>query len=426
MRVFLTVSALATTSSDDVVTQREIILNWYNGEVESGDWVGLFDHDPVNNPVDPLKRVMAADYPSGSYTTSVMFPRPDLNNISMERQCLGFWIGYIRLGSTIASDCLKIQPNWMWEIQNEISPLRFRELMIPGAHDSGSYEYYVGKVTDNIVTRWATTQEDDFWEQLMYGIRHFDLRIAYYSETPEKFWLNHSFVKIRPLSIAIESFKKFLNATREVLLLDIHGFPVGFTNRVERHVELIEYLTQELGEYMLSPSVGYDVTMDAIWKSGKRVIVDYADSAGENSDLLWPAIPQVWANTMDINVLKDYLQQYMDKDQTQIWSAMAELTPTAMDVLFTNSSLRILAEEVNSNVTVWARDLWWQQANVIAVDFFMGTNIVDVSVESNLKRRICLDRYYRFVAQAVQQAQAKERLNNQSPPTYLGPRSSVL
>lgn len=415
----------STNSATDVITERQMELNWFNDVVQVGDWVGLFDHDPTNNPIDPLKRVVATDYPEGYYMTSVTFPRLAMDDISMERQCLGYWIGYIRTGATIAVDCLKIQPNWMWEIRSEIASLKYRELMIPGSHDAGSYAYYKGKESDNIFTRWVITQEENFWEQLMYGMRHFDLRIGYYSETPEKLWLNHNFVKVHPLAEAVDNFKKFLNSTQEILLLDVHRFPVGFTNRIERHQELIEYLTRELGDYMLSPSVGYDVTLEAIWKSGKRVIVTYADSSYSNSALFWPGIPQIWANTMDITYLRDYMQQYMDKGRTDIWAAMVELTPTTADVLFTNSSLRILAEEVNKNVTVWARDLWWNEANVLAVDFFMGTNIVDVSIESNLKRKICLDQWRMSILHAAEQAQARERIGR-LPPLYIGPRSSTL
>lgn len=69
---------------------------------------------------------------------------------------------------------------------------------------------------------------------------------------------------------------------------------------------------------------------------------------------------------------------------------MAELTPSTMDVLFRpNDGLRKLADQVARNVTTWYRDLWWRTSSTVAVDFFHSTDIVDVAIESSLKRVRC-------------------------------------
>ncbi|GAB6027662.1 hypothetical protein CHUAL_001903 [Chamberlinius hualienensis] len=388
VRVFLAISSLANTSEAGEITQRQFQLNWYNGTAFDGDWVGLFDHDPLVDSSNPLDSINATDYPENFYRSSVMYPRPDMNSLSVEKQCLGYWIGYIRQGLVIASNCIKTQPNWMWEIREYISPLLVTAVMIPGTHDAGSHKEYVAFQSDNWYSRWYVTQEESFWEQVMYGIRHFDLRLAYYPNKDEQFWVNHGTVVMNPFSEAMKAWKRFLNETNEILILDFHEFPVGFEGHPERHIQLQTYLVQEFGQYLVSPSVGYNVTVGALWKSNKRVIVAYADDAMNFSDFLWPKIPQIWADTMDINYLKSYMQDYMDSGRTDIWSAQLEFTPHDSDKYLTYSSLRVLAEEVNGNVTQWCRDLWWDKANLAAEDFFLGSNIVEVAIESNIKRGI--------------------------------------
>jgi len=41
---------------------------------------------------------------------------------------------------------------------------------------------------------------------------------------------------------------------------------------------------------------------------------------------------------------------------------------------------------VSGNVTIWFRDLWFREATIVATDFFLGNNIVDVAVKENQRR----------------------------------------
>lgn len=60
-------------------------------------------------------------------------------------------------------------------------------LFIPGTHNSGSDKIQtvskrdIGSKLENLVL----TQDESIWNQLVYGIRYFDLRIGYYSEESE-------------------------------------------------------------------------------------------------------------------------------------------------------------------------------------------------------------------------------------------------
>ncbi len=84
-----------------------------------GDWIGLYEHDPTMNPTLPLRRVSISSisgYNLGYYKTDVQFSYQEFDrDLPIGDSCLGYWIGYIRNGATIAANCLKIRPSWMWQ-----------------------------------------------------------------------------------------------------------------------------------------------------------------------------------------------------------------------------------------------------------------------------------------------------------------------
>lgn len=117
-RVFLTLSSLAKSTPGGNIQQRQIEINWHGNMAasQSGDWIGLYEHDPVNNPTLPLRQITVAGRNNGYYKTDVQFGFPAVDTQFLTGDsCLGYWIGYIRNGATVGSNCLKIRPSWMWQ-----------------------------------------------------------------------------------------------------------------------------------------------------------------------------------------------------------------------------------------------------------------------------------------------------------------------
>ena len=118
-RVFLTLSPLAKSMAGGNIQQRQIELNWHGNKAASqpGDWIGLYEHDPINNPTLPLRQItVATGKNNGYYKTDVQFGFPTVDRqLFAEDSCLGYWIGYIRNGVTISSNCIKLRPTWMWQ-----------------------------------------------------------------------------------------------------------------------------------------------------------------------------------------------------------------------------------------------------------------------------------------------------------------------
>lgn len=92
-----------------------------------------------------------------------------------------------------------------------------------------------------------------------------------------------------------------------------------------------------------------------------------------------------------------YFEEVFSKPVPEgIWASMAELTPNTKTIIFhPEAGLRVFAEEINRNVTQWFRDLYWHKANIVATDFFMGNNLIDVAIETNKIRGTCPKRLWK-------------------------------
>ena len=68
-------------------------------------------------------------------------------------------------------------------------------------------------------------------------------------------------------------------------------------------------------------------------------------------------------------------------------SAMAELTPSIEGIIFLRyHGLRELAQLVNLHYDNWFRRRWWKCANIVAADFFLGSDLVQIAVDVNRRR----------------------------------------
>lgn len=170
--------------------------------------------------------------------------------------------------------------------------------------------------------------------QLIYGIRYLDIRVAYYPQTSAIWWINHGVIRIVELQSVIDDVKKFLDNTNEIVIFDVQEFPVGrspknfipylevcnllfsfpnphvgFDTRLTVHKLLVNYLEEQFADYILPKSYGWSTTLDAIWDSGKRLIIGYDEkNVVPLYDTLWPCVTQQWGDVRSVSDLYNYLQ----------------------------------------------------------------------------------------------------------------------
>jgi hypothetical protein len=93
--------------------------------------------------------------------------------------------------------------------------------------------------------------------------------------------VNHDLIRVGPLLPVLREVKQFLHKTKgEVVILDLHRFPVGFHGRPARHRRLVALLTRELKSIALPvSSVSASTLLRDIWDrdDNRRLIVAYGD-----------------------------------------------------------------------------------------------------------------------------------------------------
>lgn len=106
---------------------------------------------------------------------------------------------------------------------------------------------------------------------------------------------------------------------------------------------------------------------------------------------LWPILPHLWANTNSPTELLQFLDQAITVSpqpyaRSPLNSAMAQTTPTVLDILFLRGSLRDNADAVNRNVTTRLTTRWRHHASIVSTDFFLANDVIDVSIIINKER----------------------------------------
>jgi hypothetical protein len=167
---------------------------------------------------------------------------------------------------------------------------------------------------------------------------------------------------------------------------------VSLSDLKVRNSELLDLVSRHLSSYMIPLSLGNETTINELLRSGKRLLVGYANKKKNytRSDLLWPSVQHLWGNVDKLVDLENYFSRVVCPEGgniTELRSAMAEFTPTKLGILSDKyGGLRKMAKDVNNPVTTWFRDRWWDCANIVATDFFLGNNIIEVAIEANKKR----------------------------------------
>ncbi|GFQ67721.1 PI-PLC X domain-containing protein 1 [Trichonephila clavata] len=392
IQIFLTISSLYSFFTKNGLVQRWLEINWVAKNSSEGDIINVYNQDPIHNSSQkPLLTMYPKKYPSGYFRTSIKIPvEASFLNPQQKSPCLGYWATYFNeKGKIQASTCLKMHPFWMEQISKYISHLRLDEIMIPGSHDSGSFNYNKKTIP---YTRYKYSQEFSTFNQLVYGLRYFDLRVGYYKKTYAKYFINHNFLKTdHTVKSVLDQVKLFLKTSkREIIILDFHNFPHGFETE-EIHLKLINLIKSELGLIFIPYSLN-NANLHDIWKSGKNVIVSYNYKFTNGTPAyLWPSIPRAWGNKHDKESLRAYFQEVFSKPTPKgLWAAMAEMTPDTLFILFhPENGLRNMAEQINGEVTHWFRDLYWQKANIVATDYFLGNHVIDVAIRTNQVKGVC-------------------------------------
>lgn len=214
------------------------------------------------------------------------------NSLRVERKllqdvCLGYCLAYLSRDRILARNCFKTNANWMSDIFQIIGSRSLPNIMLPGTHNSGTYQSVFDKSQLQLINKYKITQDESIFNQLIYGIRHLDLRVGYSDKIKgrhERFWIYHDIFRTDvSVEEVCQQVKLFLDmTTHEVIILDFHRFTVGFHNQdattlKERHEQLAQLIIQYLGQYIIPSYLGYHAPISEFVQDGKRLLIGYAN-----------------------------------------------------------------------------------------------------------------------------------------------------
>ena len=262
-----------------------------------------------------------------------------------------------------------IYSNWMSYIKDDV---KINKLVIPGVHNAGSYG----------MNKMACCQDDDFYTQFRYGIRHFCIRLD--TARDGTIVLAHGVSKGVSFESVLYQFKKMLDANdSEFFIFDIREYynqqigPVKLRYKADPKAvdELLKkYIDPEKNALCDFDKIG-DVTMGDIRKSGKRYILinekkDYAYSTDCPCILPWDKkvfgslAPDFARGTLEIfdKNSTDGFYWFQTQQTPNPGTAVKLTTPRKLDM-----SLRPYFKGIIEQIAVDPERL--EKVNIIAGDF---------------------------------------------------------
>ena len=268
--------------------------------------------------------------------------------------------------------------SWMWQYQRFIGHKKFTDLILPGTHDSGTYDMVT------VVGRgWTKCQNLCIREQLEAGARVLDLRIGFQnSETGnQRFILVHDTWRTHiTVHDALEQVKAFCSANNgEVVVLDFHRFVDLDGNSDGMKEELIEIVKNQLSDKM----IGYerkDETLNDFVASSGRVIPAWNDK-DTRPDMFWPGVNQEWFEKQTRDELYDAIKTFYEGTiPSPFWSCCAIITPGFPHISPIQSLEPCLHMWFSSN------GLWALKSNIVSCDFIERTRLAESLVMANLNK----------------------------------------
>lgn len=289
---------------------------------------------------------------------------------------------------------------WMEAAGDSVANVPLNQIRLPGSHDSGTSSITSDSpwepdaepwhVSKTIVAAWSKTQSRPIDQQLLDGIRYFDLRVAP-AASGNGFAFVHA-LEGDPVTPALQAVRAFVEThNKEIVILDFNKF---YSSTAFDHTALVKQIIDTLGPVLIPPSANVTVKPLQLWKGPGRVVVAYADDAevAKRPAQLWPrqqaatsAISSPWPNTNDPEVLKTKLDEYLgSRAMWKFFVLQSILTPAAAQIAWPTYSLKRWATEVtNPEVSKWIPAWNKKQPNIIMSDFYEESDIVGKIIESN-------------------------------------------
>lgn len=160
-----------------------------------------------------------------------------------------------------------------------------------------------------------TCQDVPVYDQLMWGIRVFDLRVDFSNNASgmERFGIYHHGRNGRNVESdvlqALLKYRRDANAEKEIVILNFHQFR---NFNASAHMEFREMIKRVLGSSIVPP-LCKDAAIVQLWALNKNTVVSY--NASERDSTFWHGVNQRWigSNTPGKDEMGKFIRQVGDE-----------------------------------------------------------------------------------------------------------------
>jgi glycosylphosphatidylinositol diacylglycerol-lyase len=185
---------------------------------------------------------------------------------------------------------------WMWDARDAIGHLTIAQVAMVGTHNTATYEITrksrfgrdgpkalrsngaLASLTrifgGTFFPCWSKCQHMTVEEQLNFGVRYLDLRVAPYSTPSSVLYTTHGLLstKLEGVLAAVQAFVANPATSHEFVLLDFQHIFLGPSDA--GYATLIQYLTRMRGICVARPANGRGFpTLNELWKGRERVFI---------------------------------------------------------------------------------------------------------------------------------------------------------
>lgn len=267
---------------------------------------------------------------------------------------------------------------WMTNLPSTLHDEPITKIAIPGTHDSFAFRLTsspgpdldaglrrVHLLISPIIKRWSITQNLTFIEQLLMGIRYFDLRVCrttnHHHARNSPFTFTHGYLGdlVRP---HLNEINKFLDEhPKEIVLLDFNHF-YDFNDQCG-HDQLIHLIHEVFGTKLCTTvRTIHECTLNYLWNHRQQVILLYEHKPDQCSAYMdrighfFQVCQSPWPNTQRVDDLFIFLDDRVSRARpiNCVNVVQGQLTPDGASIQSNPfSSLQALAKETNRRLLEW-------------------------------------------------------------------------
>lgn len=280
--------------------------------------------------------------------------------------------------------------SWMQDNLTRLSEKTLRQLVLPASHDAAMHEGAGLEVL-------GKTQDLSIYEQLLYGIRYFDLRANW---DGSDFYIYHGPIRGVKLSIVLEDVKKYMeHQYKELIILKFSHY-----NEFDKatYTRMVEKITRSLGDWLWTKNNGArlaDIPLKEYVENGGKVLVVCESARESPKEGIWEyrdgydtedgknilSVFDKYSETTDYEKMKkDQLDKFANFPKSNkkydLFLLSWTLTPPTGVWLYARDANRKLGEEMSRLKTPNANGAI---PNLLYVDYVQYARVTDIAIKMN-------------------------------------------